>query len=214
MVGTRGSPEPVRVLVVDDDPVARRLLAAAMNSSVSHEILVRETADAHEAEALLRGTAFAGATVSLDLATASDTITTLRRAGLSGPIVATSSRGSVSSAVEAMRAGADDFLVKPYQPAELARRLLDAARRARAEHRPGSWCEYRATGIPSFHRRVVRHACALRADPSASRRRRRRCSSPVKAGRARKYAQKQSMPARRARAVRSSRSIAARSRVS
>jgi two-component system repressor protein LuxO len=30
----------------------------------------------------------------------------------------------VSSAVEAMRAGADDFLVKPYQPAELARRLL------------------------------------------------------------------------------------------
>ena len=124
MVGTRGSSEPVRVLVVDDDPVARRLLAAAMNSSVSHEILVRETADAHEAEALLRGTAFAGAAVSLDLAAASDTITALRRAGLSGPIVATSSRGSVSSAVEAMRAGADDFLVKPYQAAELARRLL------------------------------------------------------------------------------------------
>jgi two-component system repressor protein LuxO len=95
-----------------------------MNSSVSHEILVRETADAHEAEAILRSTAFAGAAVSLDRSTAADTITMLRRAGLSGPIVATSSRGSVSSAVEAMRAGADDFLVKPYQPAELARRLL------------------------------------------------------------------------------------------
>ncbi|MEX2128385.1 MAG: sigma-54 dependent transcriptional regulator [Xanthobacteraceae bacterium] len=124
MVGTRGSPEPVRVLVVDDDPVARRLLAAAMNSSVSHEVIVRETADLAEAEALLRGMTFAGAAVSLDLAAAADTIAALRRAGLAGPIVATSGRGSVSSAVEAMRAGADDFLVKPYQPAELARRLL------------------------------------------------------------------------------------------
>jgi two-component system, repressor protein LuxO len=48
----------------------------------------------------------------------------LRRAGLSGPIVATSKNGSVKTAVEAMRAGADDFLVKPYQPAEAARRLM------------------------------------------------------------------------------------------
>jgi two-component system repressor protein LuxO len=150
MVGTRGSPEPVRVLVVDDDPVARRLLAAAMNSSVSHEILVRETANAHEAEALLRGTAFAGAAVSLDLAAASDTITALRRAGLSGPIVATSSRGSVSSAVEAMRAGADDFLVKPYQAAELARRLLTRL----AESAPSiipSEAPVSTTEQPGFH---------------------------------------------------------------
>jgi two-component system repressor protein LuxO len=122
MVGTRGSSEPVRVLVVDNDPVARRLLAAAMNSSVPCE--VSQTASVGEAELLLRGTAFAGAAVSVDLATAGDTIAALRRAGLSGPVIATSSRGSVSSAVEAMRAGADDFLVKPYQPAELARRLL------------------------------------------------------------------------------------------
>jgi two-component system repressor protein LuxO len=38
--------------------------------------------------------------------------------------VATSQNGSVKTAVEAIRAGADDFLVKPYQPAEAARRLL------------------------------------------------------------------------------------------
>jgi two-component system repressor protein LuxO len=124
MVGSRGSTEPVRVLVVDDDPVSRRLLGAALNASVSHEVIVRETADLAEAETLLRATTFSGAAVSLDLAAAADTIAALRRAGLSGPIVATSCRGSVSSAVEAMRAGADDFLVKPYAPAELARRLL------------------------------------------------------------------------------------------
>jgi two-component system, repressor protein LuxO len=48
----------------------------------------------------------------------------LRGAGLSGPIVATSRNGSVKTAVEAMRAGADDFLVKPCQAAEVARRLM------------------------------------------------------------------------------------------
>jgi hypothetical protein len=89
MVGTRGSPEPVRVLVVDADPVARRLLAAAMNSSVAHEVLVRETASLDEAIPLLGSNPFAGAAVSLDLATESGTIAALRRAGLSGPIVAT-----------------------------------------------------------------------------------------------------------------------------
>jgi two-component system repressor protein LuxO len=131
MVGTRGSSEPICVLVIDDDPVARRVLAAALNASVAHYIRVREAAGIAEAAALLQGAGIAGATLSLDAGDAAGTIAALRRAGLAGPIVATSSRGSVSSAVEAIRAGADDFLVKPYQPAELARRLL-----ARLEHVP------------------------------------------------------------------------------
>jgi two-component system repressor protein LuxO len=124
MVGTRGSKEPVRVLVVDNDPVARRLLAAAIDASSARDAMVCETASLAEAEEALRGHAFAAAVVSLDVAQGDCAIAALLRAGLSGPVVATSSRGSVSVAVEAMRAGADDFLVKPYQPAELVRRLM------------------------------------------------------------------------------------------
>jgi len=122
MVGTRGSQEPVCVLIIDNDPVARRLLAAALRAS-RRDVVVREVANLAEAESLLREAAFAAAVVSLDSGIESS-IGALRGAGLAGPIVATSGRGSVSVAVEAMRAGADDFLVKPYQPAELARRLL------------------------------------------------------------------------------------------
>ncbi|MCC6948089.1 MAG: sigma-54-dependent Fis family transcriptional regulator [Bradyrhizobiaceae bacterium] len=125
MVGTRGSQEPVCVLIIDNDPVARRLLAAAMHASAAGDVVVREAASLADAEALLHEAAFTAAAVSLDFDNGESPIAALRRAGLAGPIVATSSRGSVSVAVEAMRAGADDFLVKPYQPAELVRRLFD-----------------------------------------------------------------------------------------
>lgn len=118
MVGTRGSQEPVRVLVVESDPASRRLLAVALGMSAS----VCEAADLAQACEHARSGTFGAAIVSLD--DAGDAVAALRRAGLSGPIIATSASGSVRTAVDAMRAGADDFLVKPYQPADLARRLL------------------------------------------------------------------------------------------
>ncbi len=42
MSGSLGSPEPVRVLVVDDDPAVRRLLASALASLSSAPALIRE----------------------------------------------------------------------------------------------------------------------------------------------------------------------------
>ncbi len=125
MVSKRGSQEPVRVIIVDTDPVARRLLAAAMNASASHEAVVRETSSLAEAVTSVRDGFCSGAVVSLDLGAGIDTVAALRRAGMTGPILATSAQGSVSSAVAAMRAGADDFAAKPCHPAEIARRLFE-----------------------------------------------------------------------------------------
>jgi two-component system repressor protein LuxO len=133
MVGTRGSSEPVRVLVVEDDPVSRRLLAAALRSSSYPAFEIAEAPSLADAESFLQRQAFAGAVISLDLGDAGETIAALRRTAV-GAIVATSSRGSVSVAVEAMRAGAHDFLAKPYQAAELMRRLL-----AHMNKQSGAW---------------------------------------------------------------------------
>jgi two-component system repressor protein LuxO len=123
MVCGRGSQEPFCVLIIDDDPAVRRLCAAAFVQQNS-QIRVCEAASIAEGISLARSERFAAAVVSLEPGIeTSECIASVREAGLAGPIVATSQKGSVAVAVEAVRAGASDFLVKPFQAAELAKRV-------------------------------------------------------------------------------------------
>ncbi len=130
MVCTRGSEEPVRVLVIEEDPTVRRLTTAALIAHQHPQIRVSEVASFIEGVSLVRGENFSAAILSLEAAasTPAESITSLREAGLLGPIVATSRKGSVAVAVEAVRAGAGDFVVKPFQPTDLVRRLTNAIR--------------------------------------------------------------------------------------
>jgi len=125
----RGSQEPACVLVIEDDPAVRRLTAAAL-SAHPNLVRIREAANLAAGVALLRDETFSAAVLSLDGADGAvgELVAALREAGLFGPVVATSRKGSVSIAVEAMRGGADDFVVKPYRPADLARRLANLIR--------------------------------------------------------------------------------------
>ncbi|HEX5777996.1 MAG TPA: sigma-54 dependent transcriptional regulator, partial [Xanthobacteraceae bacterium] len=66
----------------------------------------------------------AAAAVSVDGGNAAELIALLRQIGIGGPILALSRNGSVKNAVETIRAGADDFVVKPYQAADVVRRLI------------------------------------------------------------------------------------------
>lgn len=125
MVCNRGSEEPVRVLIIEDDPTIRRLVAAALIVHQNPQIRVREAASFTEGIALVRDENFSAAILSLDAASSqpAEAVLSLRQAGLLGPIVATSRNGSVAVAIEAVRAGADDFVVKPFLSSDLVRRL-------------------------------------------------------------------------------------------
>ncbi|WP_240095662.1 response regulator transcription factor [Thermomonas flagellata] len=58
---------------------------------------------------------------------------TLRGAGNRAPILVLTALGEVDHRVEGLRAGADDYLVKPFAYAELSARLDGIARRVRAD---------------------------------------------------------------------------------
>jgi len=57
---------------------------------------------------------------------------TLRGAGTSTPVLLLTALGDVDHRVEGLRAGADDYLVKPFAYAELSARLDSIARRGQA----------------------------------------------------------------------------------
>ena len=103
------------VLIVDDDPVQRRLLEA-MVQRFGYQPMVAEGGDA--AVRLLTGpdAAHIGCVV-LDLVMPDldglGVLARLRRNAIAAPVIVQTAHGGIDNVVSAMRAGAQDFVVKP-----------------------------------------------------------------------------------------------------
>ncbi|KAB2849159.1 MAG: sigma-54-dependent Fis family transcriptional regulator [Hyphomicrobiaceae bacterium] len=110
-----------RVLIVDDDPAQRRILEELIKR-FGYE--TRSVATGEQAIALLEGPEAANtALVLLDLVMPNlDGMAVLRRIqsrpGMP-PIIVQTAHGSVEAAINAMRAGAVDFVIKPVSPERL-----------------------------------------------------------------------------------------------
>jgi DNA-binding NtrC family response regulator len=118
------------ILVVDDDPVQRRLIEA-MVRRFGYGCLVAESGEA--ALALLRSPAGAAAgVIVLDLLMPNlDGIAVmgkLREAGIETPVIVQTAHGSIETVVQAMRAGAIDFVVKPVGAERLQVSIKNAMR--------------------------------------------------------------------------------------
>ncbi len=117
----RPLPEPVDVFIVDADPTQCRALAGAIADRAVGRFSARVCATPAEALGVARDGP--GAIVIADL----DTIGgTEGLSGIAGPrfsLIATSARGSLNTAVAAVKAGAVDFLPKPIGAAALIEHL-------------------------------------------------------------------------------------------
>ncbi|HUJ28459.1 MAG TPA: sigma-54 dependent transcriptional regulator [Myxococcales bacterium] len=118
-----------RVLVVDDEQSLRKVLAATLQRE-GYEVEV--ASDGEEALAALDRDG-ADVVVTDLVMPKMDGLSLLRKVVVSHPdvpVIVVTAHGKVDSAVEAMKAGAFDFVTKPFENAELKAIIAKAARQS------------------------------------------------------------------------------------
>lgn len=114
------------VLIVDDDPVQRRIVEAAV-SKFGYETIAVDGGEA--ALAALEGSGNVGVMI-LDLVMPGidglEVLRQMRVREIHLPVIVQTSKGSIDTAVSAMRSGAFDFVVKPASPERLEVAIANA----------------------------------------------------------------------------------------
>ncbi len=145
---------PVRVLIIDDDRALRDALRRALGLA-GYEV---DTASGGE-EGLSRIAAQTPDAVLLDIGMPGvdglEACRRLRAAGDRVPVLMLTARDAVEDRIDGLDAGADDYLVKPFDIGELKARLRALLRRASTGDGDAD------AGPPDFHE--------LRLDPGAHR---------------------------------------------
>jgi len=115
------------LLIVDDDERIRGLLQKFL---MRNGFLVSVARDALQARRILAGLEFD--MVVLDVMMPGEdgvTLTRELRKRLTTPILLLTARGEAANRIEGLEAGADDYLVKPFEPKELLLRINAILRR-------------------------------------------------------------------------------------
>ena len=119
---------PRRILVVDDEAAARTGLERILGGE---GYLATSAANGEEAIEVAKREAFDAVITDLRMPGISgiELIAELRELSPHVPVVVATAFGDVQSAVQAMRAGADDYVTKPFSPKELVARVRALLRR-------------------------------------------------------------------------------------
>ena len=128
--------EKPNILVVDDEPQITRVLKTTL---ASHGYSIRTARDGDEAVQLMKE--WAPDLLITDLRMPNmDGLALCRhvRANSEVPIIVLSVRGEEPTKVQALDAGADDYVTKPFSVNELLARVRAALRRAAAARKPQS----------------------------------------------------------------------------
>jgi two-component system, OmpR family, response regulator len=119
----------VRILVVEDDDIVADAITRGLSTA---HFSVHRVTSAEAAQLALAGEEFALAVIDVGLP-GTDGLTLVRRlrgAGKTMPTLILTARCTLSDKVKALDIGADDFLSKPFEPAELVARCRALMRRS------------------------------------------------------------------------------------
>jgi len=152
----------VRLLVVEDEPSLAEQLREALRAAGFAVDVARDGEDA-----LFKGETEDYDCVVLDLGLPLiDGLTVLKRwrgNGLSVPVIVLTARGSWPDKVEGIDAGADDYLAKPFQMAELVARVRALIRRSAGVASPVLRCGSLSVDTRTGRVDVAGHGVSLTA---------------------------------------------------
>src|SRR5262249_36523888 len=119
----------LQILVIDDEPAIRQILAASLTRA-GHTV---DTA-ASGREGLMRlskgDVEVALCDINMPDLTGIEVVREASRSGCDTPFIMMTAFSSVDTAVEAMKAGATDYMIKPLRSDELLQRLAQIDRKS------------------------------------------------------------------------------------
>ena len=124
----------MRILLAEDDLLLGDGLRAGLRQL---GFLVDWVRDGAAAERELRAQPYAAAVLDLGLPLmdGTDVLASIRRAGISLPVLVLTARDAVTDRIRGLDLGADDYVIKPVDLNELAARLRALVRRAHGQPR-------------------------------------------------------------------------------
>ena len=117
---------PLRVLVIDDEPAVRQIIAEHVKRAGYNVDQAGGAAEA--ASKLVRGDVdIALCDIQMPDGNGLDLVKSIRESGIDTTFIMVTAFATMETAIEALRAGATDFITKPLRTEELLHRLLQVA---------------------------------------------------------------------------------------
>ena len=115
----------MKVLVVDDSSVMRKIIIQALGGLNVTESDVTQAGDGSEAIALAVQGGFDVILMDWNMPKTNglEAVKAIRSAGAKTPIVMVTTEGEKTRVVEAIQAGANNYVVKPFEPGKLQEKV-------------------------------------------------------------------------------------------
>ena len=116
----------MRALIVDDSAVMRRVLTGALRNADVND--VDEAANGQEALNAVAGTPYDIILMDWNMPTMSgiEAVREIRARGVQTPIIMVTTEAEKSRIIEAIKAGAQNYVIKPFEPATIIGKIKDA----------------------------------------------------------------------------------------
>jgi two-component system chemotaxis response regulator CheY len=120
----------MKVLVVDDSVVMRRIMINALNQSGTTDI--EEAPDGAEAVRMVMEKDYDLVLMDWNMPNllGIDAVRKIRENGKAVPIIMVTTEAEKSRVVEALKAGANNYVIKPFQPSVIISKIDDVMKKA------------------------------------------------------------------------------------